>query len=191
VQWLTFAEGVTIGALTIATSVVIAWKQRVIQVRDLAAERQRERAGELERQEREAKVARREELQPEYQAIRKHLDNGDTIAYRVLLNGPYTTSDFDALDVATFRMNSEILAARGVEHLRVQLQALASSIEELVGHALPDQTALATANGQHRMPNSVHATSLLRLAVLQDRAAHDLAELIKTIRQDLRSEWGD
>jgi hypothetical protein len=191
VEWLTFAAGVAIGVLTIATPVVIAWRQRVIQIRDLAAERQRERACELERQEHEAKIARREKWQPEYQAIRKHLDNGDTIAYRVLLSGPYTTSEFDALDVATFRMNSEILAARGVERLRRQLLALASLIDELVGHALPDETALAAANGQHHTPDGVQATSPLRLAVLQDRGAHDLAELIKATRQDLRTEWGD
>jgi len=191
VEWLTFAAGVAIGALTIATSVAIAWRQRMIQLRDIAAERQLRRADELERQEHEGRIARREKWEPEYQAIRTHLDCGDTIAYRVLLNGPYTTSEFDALDVATFRMNSEILAARGVERLRKQLLALAALVDELVGHALPDQAALAAADGKYLMPDSAQARSPLRLAVLQDRSAHDLAELIKATRQDLRTEWGD
>ncbi len=190
-EWLTFAAGVAIGALTIATSVVIAWRQRVIQVRDLAAQRQEERAAELQRQEHAAKIERREKWQPEYQAIRKHLDCGDTLAYRVLLNGPYTTGEFDALDVATFRMNSEILAARGVEGLHKQLLGLASLVEEMVGHALPDQTALANANGQSHTSGDARARSLLRAAVLQDRCARNLAEQIKATRQDLRAEWGD
>jgi hypothetical protein len=98
VEWLTFAEGVVLGAFTITASVVIAWRQRVIQVRDRVAERQQERARELKRQEHEAKIVRREKWQPEYEAIRRHLDCGETLAYRVLLNGPYTTSEFDALD---------------------------------------------------------------------------------------------
>ena len=190
-EWLTFAAGVIIGALTIAAPIVTAWRQRVIQLRDLAAERQLARTGEQERREHEAKVARRAQWQPEYQAIRTHLDCGDTIAYRVLLNGPYTTSEFDALDVTTFRINSEILAARGVEHLRTQLLAIATLAEEMVGHALPDQTALAAASGQPLMPDGAQTRSLLRLAVLQDRGARDLAELIKATRQDLRTEWGD
>lgn len=190
-EWLTFAAGVAIGAFTIATSVLIAWRQRVIQLRDLVAERQRERAVEQERQEHEAKIARREKWQPEYQAIRTHLDCGDTIAYRVLLSGPYTTSEFDALDIATFRMNSEILAARGVERLRLRLLALATLADEMLGNALPDQTALATAHGQYLTSDSAQPRSPLRLAVLQDRGARDLAELIKATRQDLRTEWGD
>jgi hypothetical protein len=191
VEWLTFAAGVIIGVLTIATPGVIAWRQRVIQVRDRAEERRLERARELERQEHAAKVARREKWQPEYQAIRTHLDRGDTIAYHVLLNGPFTTSEFDVLDVATFRVNSDILAARGVERLRAQLLALARQVDQLVSQALPDQAALVTANGQYRAPDNPQTKSPLRLAVLQDRAARDLAELIKVTRQDLRTEWGD
>lgn len=191
-EWLTFTEGVVIGALTIAVSVVIAWRQRVIQVRDRTEERQRERASELERQEHAAKIARREKWQPEYQAIRAHLDCGDAIAYRVLRNGPFTTTGFDVLDVATFRINSDILAARGVERLRTQLLDLASKVDELVSHALPDDHAvLVTANEQYRALDSPQTKTPLRMAVLQDRAARDLVDLVKATRQDLRTEWGD
>ena len=191
VEWLTFAEGAVIGALTIAVSVVIAWRQRVIQVRDHGIDRQRQRARELERQEHGAKIARREKWQPEYEAIREHLDCGETLAYRVLLNGPYTTSEFDALDAATLRMNSEILAARGVERLHELLLTLASLVDDLMRNALPDQAALVATDGQNSLPDRAQPRGPLRLAVLQDRAARDLAELIKTARQALRSEWGD
>jgi hypothetical protein len=191
VEWLTFAEGVVLGALSIAAAIMIAWRQRVFQLRDRDSERQRERALELERREREARIARREKWQPEYEAIRKHLDCGETLAFRVLLNGPYTHAEFDALDVATFRINSEILAVRGVERLHGQLQTIASRVDDLVSNAVPDQAALVAANGLNSLPHGTQLTSLLRLAVIQDRTARDLAGLIKTARQDLRMEWGD
>src|SRR5215472_7041370 len=77
VNWLTFTVGVITGAFGVVVPLLIAWRQRVIQIRDRAADREQYRIRELERQQREAKVGRREQRQPEYDAIRKHLDCGE------------------------------------------------------------------------------------------------------------------
>jgi uncharacterized membrane protein len=71
VGWLTFISGVVIGALIIVTAVVIAWRQRVIQLRDRAADRDREDARQQEREAHEGRVARREIWRAEYEAIWK------------------------------------------------------------------------------------------------------------------------
>jgi hypothetical protein len=93
--------------------------------------------------------------------------------------------------MATFRINSEILAVRGVERLHGQLLALASRVEDLVQNAVPDQAALVAADARNSVPYSAQPRSPLRLAVLQDRTARDLADLIKAARKALRTEWGD
>ena len=103
--WLTFTVGAITGASGIVVPVLVAWRQRVIQIRDRTADHEEGRVRELEREEREAKIRRRGQWQPEYDAIRKHLDCGETLAYDVLLRGPFTTAEFDALDVTTLRMN--------------------------------------------------------------------------------------
>jgi hypothetical protein len=97
----------------------------------------------------------------------------------------------DALDVATFRVNTEILADRGVEHMREPLLAIAGPVDDLVQNAVPDEVSLVVQHGQNRPPDCPTARVSLRRAVLQDRAARDLAELIKNARQILRTEWRD
>jgi hypothetical protein len=172
VGWLTFTVGVITGASGTVAPVLVAWRQRVIQIRDRTADHEEVRVRELERQEREAKIRRREQWQPEYDAIRKHLDCGETLAYDVLLRGPFTKAEFDALDAVTLRMNSEILANRDVVRLCEPLLELARLFDALVENAVLEEASL-------------------RRAVLQDRAARDLVDLIKNSRRILRTEWGD
>jgi hypothetical protein len=191
VGWLTFTVGVITGASGIVVPVLIAWRQRVIQIRDRTADHKEGRIRELEREEREAKIRRRGQWQPEYDAIRKHLDCGETLAYDVLLRGPFTTAEFDALDVTTLRMNSEILANRDVERMREPLLELAELIDDLVQNAVLDEVSLVALSGQTRPPDYPTTRDTFRHAVLQDRAARDLAELIKNARRILRTEWGE
>jgi len=187
---LTFIAGLVIGVLTILATIVVAWRQRVIQLHDRDADRAIERRAELEREEHQAKIARREQWQPEYDAIRRRLECGEELAYRLLRYGPFSASQFETLDIATVLLNSEILAARGVEGLREKLLAIASCIDDLVRNAVPGQGPLVAADGQCKVLDGALKTPM-RLAVLQDRAARDLAELIKAARQVLRAEWGD
>lgn len=190
-DWLTFAAGVVIGAFGIIVSVLIAWRQRVIQLHDRAADREQEHLHELELQEHQAKISRREQWQPEYDAIRIHLDSGETLAYRVLLGGPFTEAEFNALDLATFRMHTEILADRGIERMREPLLFLAYLADNLVQNAVPEEIAavlMHNPNGSEACPTTKVA---FRCAVLQDRTARDLAELVKKTRQTLRTEWGE
>jgi hypothetical protein len=191
VDWLTFAVGAITGALGIAVPVLIAWRQRVAQIRDRAADREQDRRRELENQEREAKIGRREQWQPEYDAIRKHLECGETLAYHVLFHGPFTMAEFEALDVATLRMNAEILADRGVDRMSEPLLALADLVDMLVQNAVPEEVALVTQHGQNGPPDYATAKISLRHAVIQGRASRDLAELIKDARRILRTEWGE
>jgi hypothetical protein len=185
VQWLTFAGGLVIGALTIVASVAIARWQRVTQLRDRAAARQLERQREREREEHDEKIAGREKWQPEYQEIRQCLDDGEKLAYSVLDNGPCTLAELEALDRAAFAIRSKILAQRGIERLRDPLLGLAGRAEELRQHAMPDEVAA------DRLPDGVQYRTLLREAILQDRAATCLAADIRAARQVLREECGD
>jgi hypothetical protein len=188
--WQTFVAGVVIGALTIVTAVVIAWRQRVIQLRDRAEERRREGARQREHEAQEAKIARREMWRAEYEAIRELLECGEKLAYHVRNDGPFTAARFAALDVATFRMNGERLAERGVPHLRDPLFQLAGKVDELVQAAVPDETALTAAYSRSQVPADMRLHRVNRQAILQDRAARGLAELIASTWQVLRMEWG-
>lgn len=190
-NWLTFTVGVITGASGIVVPVLVVWRQRVIQIRDRTADHEQGRVRELEREEREAKIRRRGQWQPEYDAIRKHLDCGETLAYDVLLRGPFTTAEFDALHVTTLRMNSEILANRDVERMREPLLELAGLIDDLVQNAVLDEVSLVALNGQNKPPDYPTTRDTFRHAVLQDRAARDLAELIKNARRIVRTEWGE
>lgn len=190
-DWLTFAVGAITGALGIAVPVLVAWRQRVVQIRDRAADREQDRRRELENEEREAKIGRREQWQPEYDAIRKNLDCGETLAYHVFAQGPFTTAEFEELDVTALRINAEILAGRGVDRMSEPLLALVCLVDLLVQNAVPEEVALVTPHGQNRSPDYATAKASLRHAVLQGRAARDLAELIKHARRILRTEWGE
>jgi hypothetical protein len=188
--WLAFASGVILGALAIVVAVVIAWRQRVIQLRDRAADRALENARQQEHEAYEERVAQREMWQAEYDAIRKLLECGEELAYRVRNDGPYTAADFNALDVATFRMNAERLADRGVERLRDPLLQLASTVTALTQNTVPDQAALMTAYTQDQVPKDMQLHVIQRQAILQDRTARDLAEQIAFTWHALRAEWG-
>jgi hypothetical protein len=191
VAWLTFTVGAITGAFGIVVPVLVAWRQHVIQIRDRTTERKLERERQLEREEHREKIARREKWQPEYQEIRQCLDRGEKLAYSVLDNGPCTLGELETLDVATFIINSKILAERGIERLRDPLLDLVERADDLRRHAIPDEVALAAVGVSNQLPNGVHYRSLLRDAILQDRAARCLATNIKVARRVLREEWGD
>jgi hypothetical protein len=192
IAWLTFAEGIVIGALTIIAALAIAWRQRVIQVRDRAADREREDIRRREADERGTKLERREKWRGEYEAIGKILDRGETLAYRVLREGPYTTVGFSKANAADIGMECEMLANRGLDRLRDLLLDLAKTVDRLMQGAVPS-TVAPTATGMHGevSPDDVHLHYALRLAVAQDRTAHDLAEMTNSAREALRAEWGD
>lgn len=188
--WVAFASGVILGALAIVVAVVIAWRQRVIQVRDRAADREVENSRDREHAAYEQRVAQREMWRAEYDAIRKLLECGEELAYRVRNDGPYTAADFNALDVATFRMNAERLADRGVDRLRYPLLLLATTATVLMENAVPGQAALITADAQDQEPRNIPLHGIQRQAILQDRTARDLTEQIASTWQALRAEWG-
>jgi hypothetical protein len=188
--WLAFSSGVVLGALAIVVAVVIAWRQRVIQLRDRAADRALENARQREHEAYEERVAQREMWGAEYDAIRKLLERGEELAYRVRNDGPCTAADFNALDVATFRMNAERLADRGVERLRDPLLRLASIATALTQNAVPDQAVLMTAYAQDQVPKDLQLHVIQRQAILQDRTARDLTEQITCTWHALRAEWG-
>lgn len=189
--WPAFASVVILGALAIVVAVVIAWRQRVIQLRDRAADRDRENARQREREEYEERLAQREMRRAEYDEILKLLEHGEDLAYRVRNDGPCTAADFSALDVATFRMNAERLADRGVEGLRDPLLLLASTATVLTQNAVPDQAALMTAYAQGQVPKDMQLHVVQRQAILQDRTARDLTEQITATWHALRAEWGN
>jgi hypothetical protein len=194
VEWLAFTVGAITGAFGIVVPVLVAWRQRVIQIRDRTAERELERERQLEREEHQAKIARREKWQPEYQEIRQCLDCGDKLAYSVLDNGPCAIGELEALDVATFIINSKILAERGIELLRDPLLMLAERADDLRRHAvrdIPEEVAADATDVPYRLPDGIKYRSLLREAILQDRAARCLATEIKAARRILLEEWGD
>jgi uncharacterized membrane protein len=188
--WLAFASGVLLGALAIVAAVVIAWRQRVIQLRDRAADRDLESARQREHQADKERIAQREVWRAEYDAIRKLLECGEELAYRVRNDGPYTAAGFNTLDVATFRMNAERLADRGVERLRDPLLRLASTAATLTQSAVPDQAALMRAYAQDEVPKDMQLHVVQRQAILQDRTARDLTEQIASTWHALRTEWG-
>jgi hypothetical protein len=188
--WLVFISGLTIGALTIATAVSIAWWQRVIAIRDRAEERKQDAARQQEHSTLEAKINRREAWQAEYEYTRKILECGEEITYRVRHDGPYTAAGFAALDTATFRMNCERLAERGMERLRDPLLQLAHKADELTLNAVPEEAILVAAFADGHAPDGKELHSVQRLAILQDRVAQDLADQISIAWKVLRDEWG-
>lgn len=188
--WLEFISGALIGALTIVSAIVIAWWQRVIELRDRAADRAEEAARQQELDAREAKVARREMWRAEYDAIQKLLECCEELAYHVRHEGPCTAAEFAVFGVATLRMNSERLAERNVPRLRDPLLQLAGNLDRLVQQAIMDEITLALGNGHGRVLDRVHLHDMQRTGILQDRAERELAVHIASTWQLLRTEWG-
>jgi hypothetical protein len=187
--WPTFVSGIAIGALTIAAAIAIAWWQRVIQLRDRAAERAGQEALHEERTARQVKVARREVWQADYHAIRNLLECCEELSYHVRHEGPLTATEFAAHGVASLRMNSERLAQRGVPGLRELLVLLAHDLDGLIQHAAVEN-ALTTGPAHDSLDRS-QLHSIQRSAVLQDRAERELAGQITATWLALRSEWGN
>jgi hypothetical protein len=186
--WLTLASGVAIGALSIVVAIRIAWWQRLTGLRDRAAEREQELTRERERVAQEEKMARREVWRAEYEDIRNVLDSGEILVYRSRHDGPYTATEFAALDIAAYRMKCERLAERGVKRMRKPLLQIARKAGELTQNALPEEAELALSFAKGHIPGDVGLRDVQRLAINQDRAARDLADLIASAWKILRDE---
>jgi hypothetical protein len=178
-------------ALAIITAIMIAWRQRVIQLRDRAAERAQEDARREERDAREAKIARREIWRAEYDAIQKLLECCEELAYHVRYEGPCTAAGSACHDVATLRMNSDRLAERGVPRLRDPLLQLARNLDRLVQHAAADGITITASYPQGQATDSLDLHAIQRTAILQDRAERELAGQIASTWTALRTEWGN
>jgi hypothetical protein len=189
-DWLTSVASVVLGILGIVAAVVVAWRQRVIQLRDRAAERGQEEVRRLEREAHAERIARREMWRAEYEQIRTLLENGEVLAYRVRNDGPFTADGLAALDVATFQMNAERLAARGVEQLRGSLIRLAKVAEDLAQFAVPEEAVVVARYRRGRVTRELNLHRVQRLAIGQDRTAHELAKQVAAAWRVLRVEWG-
>jgi hypothetical protein len=190
VHWLTFAEGTGVGATAILTSIAIAWRQRIFQLRDRAADRGRYMEHLRELEEHESRITRRERWEPECDEIRQCLDCGEKLAYHILNNGPCTSSELEKLGIDTFIMKCSILSERGIRNLQNPLIEITNLATEIQKHAeLVSDTV--TTDSCERAPGPLVNRSLLRSAIFQDRSANRLAEEIKAARRVMRSEWGD
>lgn len=183
-DWLTFITGLAVGLLGIAVAIALAVRQRVADRKraadELAAQRERDDVLRREREDLEAKIARRESWRIQYEKIDGLLDQMSDAAYRVRNQGPYTAAGFTTLDVETAKMRAERLAAGGIDALQKPLLRLVTLADQLVQAAIPDSATVAEAN----LPGAY------RMAVAQDRTARDLLEQIGLTRDILHGEWG-
>jgi hypothetical protein len=189
--WPTFVSGVVVGALTIISAVVIAWRQRVSQVRDQEVDRAREELREHEHEIYEEKLSKREAWRTDYEATQRLLEHCEELAYHVRHEGPCTKNDLADLGAATLRMNSERLAARGLPQLREPLLRLTRDLDCLAQNAVSDHLALNSSQPSSHALDPVRLHDVQRIAILQDRAAQDLAAHIASNWPVLRDEWGN
>jgi hypothetical protein len=196
-DWLSLATGVLVGMCAMALAILIAWRQRVIQVRDRSAD-QAARQAEQEQLEgaerdRQARLSRRDVWRAEYEEDRELLRLGEDIAYQVCNRGPFTAVGLRSLRLDEFIMEAEQLADRGVESLRGPLLKLAGLGQHLSQVAVPPDEEAVTryaGSGEHDgVSAQLPPHALQRLAVSQDRIARELAEEITAAWPILRAEW--
>ena len=180
-DWLNLGVGITIGVLTAGIAIVIAWRQRVIQVRDRRADRdQQRRLLDAARQVRE-RVERRDRWRAEYEETRALLKLGEDIAYRVREYGPLHSDELASLRLDEFTMKAEQLAERGLEALSAPLMKLAATSRQISATASPEyELTPGRQVSLTRIPSTV-----LRQAIQQDRTARQLASEINLAWQAL------
>jgi hypothetical protein len=188
--WPTFISGLIIGALTILTPVAVAWRQRIVQLRDHDAECAQEETRRREQDAREARLARREQWQAEHDAIQNLLEHCEELAYHVRHEGPCTGAQLADLGMATLRMDSERLADRGMPRLREPLLHLVDNLDRLFQQATNDPAEMTVARSSGQVIHRVTVREIQRGAILQDRAERDLTSQITSTWQILRLEWG-
>lgn len=170
-DWLAVGVGILFGIVATAVAVAIARWQRRTQVGDRVQDR-------AERRAEEQRLARRESRQHQYLETNEVLRLAQQIEWHVRNEGPFTESGLDELRLGKLVMNAEQLAARCPERLREPLERLAVSATRLRQTAVRSSGATVTTRGD------------VRLAIQQDRAAHELAAVVRTGWSAVKEEWG-
>jgi hypothetical protein len=185
--------GAVFGAAAIIVAVLIARRQRYIQLVDRTAEREERARREREESERQDRIARRMTWQWEHDEIHAVLNLGDAICYRIRNEGPYDSVGLTKLGLQNFEMRAEQLATRGLESLRDSLAMLIELSGRLRGTAVPADTEVIEACvlvPLQSLPASLHPHTIARIAIRQDRASEELRKAITVAWDQLRNEWG-
>jgi hypothetical protein len=192
-EWLDVGTGIAIGVLLMLGAILIAWWQRVIQVRDRAVERAAQAELRREEQERQNHLDRRDEWRAEYDETRGLLKRCVAAVDKVLDNGPYTSAGFAALGLDALRMEAEQQARLGFDGLRSQLRLVSEKIDNLVRAAVPEESDVMSAHAASDVTLIVPTLQLRAVqqqAVRQYRAAAELSDEINKAWRTLRIEWG-
>jgi hypothetical protein len=192
-HWLTFSGGVLVGGLSIAATIGIAWRQRIIEIRDRTADRTAKEQRDREERDRQARILNRELWADEHRDIRELLNLGETIIIKVIAKGPCTAAELATLQLDEFKTKAVQLSGWGVEALREPLLELADLAERLIGNAVPEPTeviaAYSTASGG-TVPEDMHPRAGWNIAISQNDVARELRTKIAAARVTLKTEWG-
>jgi hypothetical protein len=176
--------GVVVGILGIGVAIALARRQRAAErlhaEETRASQRDRDAAALHEREERAAKVARRDSWRIQFEKIDGVLDQLVDVAYRVLNQGPCTAAGFTALGVEDVRMRAARLAGCGIDSLKEPLLKLVTMVGRLLDAASPSSITF----------DGSGLRAAYRLAVTQDRVAHEIREQVSVTRELLHGEWG-
>ncbi|MDM4722173.1 hypothetical protein QTQ03_22235 [Micromonospora sp. WMMA1363] len=173
-----------VGILGIGVAVALARRQRAVERMHaeaaLADQRDRDAAARRERVEQAAKVGRRDSWRIRFEKIDGELDQLVDVASRVLNQGPCTSAGFTALDLEDIQMRAERLADCGIDPLKEPLLELVTLVGRLLDAAI---SSSATLDGSD-------LRAAYRLAVTQDRVAHEIRQQVSVTRELLHGEWG-
>ncbi|MEU0081970.1 hypothetical protein ABZY58_29050 [Micromonospora tulbaghiae] len=192
-DWLGFGGGIAIGVLAVAVAVAVAWWQRLIQLRDRAADRAEQQRRQDDERDRERRLDHRDVWRAEYEEIRELLKLGGDIAYRAMHEGPHTIAEQAGMGLARFKMKADQLAGRCPDTLQKPLLRIATLADRLAHAPVPeaaDVVAAYTTAAGHPVPAHLQVRAAHLLAIEQDRAARELAEELSAAWRTLRDEWG-
>jgi hypothetical protein len=184
-DWMAVGVGVLLGIVATVVAVAIARWQRRTQVGDRAQDR-------AERRAEEQRLARRESRQHQYLEISEVLRLAQQIEWPVRHDGPFDESGLEALHLGKLVMNAEQLSVRCPERLREPLERLSAAAAQLRRTALlnpPVRRPVDPAAVDTVLPAATTYADF-RMAINQDRAAHELAVVIEAGWAALREEWG-
>jgi type II secretory pathway pseudopilin PulG len=181
-DWLAVGVGVLFGIIATVAAIAVPKWQRRVQLGDRARDRAERRAEEQRR-------ARRESRQHQYLETNEILRLAQQIEWHVRNDGPFTEAGLEDLRLSKLVMDAEQLAARCPERLREPLDRLADAAAELRKTAVPSPAARSSVGSATTDAAATHAD--FRLAIRQDRAAHELAAVITTGWNALKEEWGN
>ncbi|WP_141719381.1 hypothetical protein [Micromonospora peucetia] len=192
-DWLGFGSGIAIGMLAIAVAIAIAWWQRLIHLRDRAADRAEQRRRQDDERDRQRRLDHRDVWRAEYEEIRELFKLGEDIAYHSTHNGPHTTAEQAGIGLAGFKMKADQLAGRCPDALQKPLLRIATLANRLAHAAVPETADVAAAYAAaagHPVPAHLQVRAAQLLAIEQNRAARELTEELSAAWRTLRDEWG-